>query len=229
MERSAVILKSNPRGLVVELPGDLSFEDLIEAVKEKFRSSAAFFGHVSLALSFTGRTLSQDEEGRLVEAITQNSSIEVLCLLDEEGRTDQAVSKAENALENKSEDDFIYRGSLRARESLKSDQSVVILGDVNPGAAVTSRGSIIVLGCCMGTLVAGSEGDNSCFAAALTMKPAMIRIGEHAARSAIVKKVDTGEYPIDPQIIYVKGEHLKFEPITRETLQDYLTDEKDPI
>jgi hypothetical protein len=37
-----------------------------------------------------------------------------------------------------------------------------------------------------------------------------------------VKKTDTGEYPVDPQIIYIKDDHLQIKPITNETLSEYL-------
>ena len=43
MGRSAVIIKSNPYGLVLNLDPDLPFEELQKAVGEKFKESAAFF------------------------------------------------------------------------------------------------------------------------------------------------------------------------------------------
>jgi septum site-determining protein MinC len=55
------------------------------------------------------------------------------------------------------------------------------------------------------------------------MKPMQVRIADKMARSAIVKKTDTGEYPIDPQIIYIKEDHLQIKPITNETLGEYLS------
>ena len=100
---------------------------------------------------------------------------------------------------------------------------MVIIGDVNPGAQVVSKGSIVVLGCCMGNLYAGASGDRNCFAAALTMKPMQIRIADRIARSAIVKRKDSGEYPIDPKIAFIREDHLQFRPITSEALGEYLT------
>ena len=74
----------------------------------------------------------------------------------------------------------------------------------------------------MGSIYAGASGDGNCFAAALTMKPMQVRIADKAARSAIVKKVDTGEYPVEPKIIYIKEEHLQIKPITSEAISEYL-------
>ena len=119
------------------------------------------------------------------------------------------------------EDGQFYRGTLRSGQVLETETSIVIIGDVNPGAQVISKGNIVILGCCMGNIYAGAAGDSSCFAAALTMKPMQVRIADKTARSAIVKKADTGEYPIDPKIVYVKEDHLQIKPITNETLMDY--------
>ena len=52
MSQSAVILKSNPYGLVLNLNSDLPFEELRKAVGEKFRESAGFFKNAKLALTF---------------------------------------------------------------------------------------------------------------------------------------------------------------------------------
>ena len=54
------------------------------------------------------------------------------------------------------------------------------------------------------------------------MKPMQVRIADKMARSAIVKKTDTGEYPIDPKIIYIKEDHLQIKPITSENLCEFL-------
>ena len=129
-----------------------------------------------------------------------------------------------HALEKqKQEDGQFYRGTLRSGQVLETESSIVIIGDVNPGAQVISKGNIVILGCCMGNIYAGASGNAGCFAAALTMKPMQVRIADKTARSAIVKKTDTGEYPVDPKIIYVKDEHLQIKPITNETLNDYFT------
>lgn len=223
MKRSAVIIKSNPYGLILNLDPDLPFEELKEAVGEKFRESAAFFKKAKLALTFRGRVLTKEQEALLIDEIVANSGIHVLCLVDEDKESANYYKKAvTRALEErKTEDGQFYRGTLRSGQVLETETSVVIIGDVNPGAQVISKGNIVILGCCMGNLYAGATGDRSCFAAALTMKPMQIRIADKMARSAIVKKTDTGEYPVEPKIVYIKDEHLQMKSITNETLCEF--------
>lgn len=227
MGRSAVIIKSNPYGLILNLDPDLPFEELKQAVGEKFREAAAFFKKASLALTFRGRVLTKEQEVLLVDEIVKNSGIHVLCIVDEEKETADYYKKAvTHALENqKREDGQFYRGTLRSGQCLESESSIVVVGDVNPGAQVISKGNIVILGCCMGNIYAGASGNRSCFAAALTMKPLQVRIADKMARSAIVKKTDTGEYPVDPKIIYIKDEHLQIKSITNETLCEFLIEE----
>lgn len=224
MGQNAVIIKSNPYGLVLMLDADLTFEELREAVGEKFRASAKFFKKASLALTFRGRVLTNEQESILIDEIVQNSGIHVICVVDEAKETEEYYKKAvTHALEKPAQEEGqFYRGTLRSGQVLETETSVVIIGDVNPGAQVISKGNIVVLGCCMGSLYAGASGDAGCFAAALTMKPMQVRIADKMARSAIVKKTDTGEYPVDPQIIYIRDEHLQIKPLTGETVRDYL-------
>lgn len=224
MSRSAVIIKSNPYGLILNLDPELPFEELRLAVAEKFRISANFFKNARLAITFRGRVLTKEQESLLVEDIVQNSSIHVLCIVDEEKESAEYYRKAVmHALEDqKREDGQFYRGTLRSGQVLETEASVVVIGDVNPGAQIVSKGNIVVLGCCMGNIYAGATGDRSCFAAALTMKPMQVRIADKAARSAIVKKTDTGEYPVDPKIVFIKDDHLQMKSITNETLCEFL-------
>lgn len=225
MGHSAVILKSNPYGLILNLDPDLPFEELCTAVEEKFRSSADFFRNAKLALTFRGRTLTHEQESRLIEGIVRNSRIEIICVVDEDKGTEEYYRKAvTHALEKQEETQGqFYRGTLRSGQILETEKSIVVIGDVNPGAQVISKGNIVILGCCMGNIYAGAAGDRNCFAAALTMKPMQVRIADKAARSAIVKKKDTGEYPVDPRIVYIKDDHLQIKPITNETLSEYLS------
>ena len=66
---------------------------------------------------------------------------------------------------------------------LESVSSVVIVGDVNPGAKIISQGNIIVLGALKGNAYAGAAGDSNCFIVALEMDPIQIQIGDILAKS----------------------------------------------
>ena len=114
MGRDAVTLKSNPYGLILNLDPALPFEELCAAVAEKFRRSSGFFKNARLALTFRGRVLTHEQESRLIEAIVQNSKIEIVCVVDEDKGTEEYYRKAvTHTLEKQEEaDGQFYRGTL---------------------------------------------------------------------------------------------------------------------
>lgn len=220
MNRNSVMIKSSKYGLIVILDDKKPFQELLLDVEEKFREAANFFKNAKMAVTFRGRILNKAQEKEVVDAIVNNSGIHILCIVDEDEVTQEHYRRIlDSALEEQARDSgFFYKGTLRAGQVLESETSIVILGDVNPGANVVSKGSVIVLGSCRGTIYAGATGDRSCFVAALVLKPLQIRIADKAVRSAITKRTDTGEYKIEPKIAYIKEEHIYVKSISQETL-----------
>ncbi|HIV22407.1 MAG TPA: septum site-determining protein MinC [Candidatus Merdiplasma excrementigallinarum] len=230
MNRNSVIIKSNPYGLILLLDPDVPFEDLVRDVGEKFRQGDKFFKNAQMALTFRGRVLTRAQERELADAITEHSRIRIVCLVDEQKEEEEFYKEAvTRALEvHEEENGQFYRGTLRSGQVLETDRSVVVLGDVNPGAQVISRGNVVILGCCMGDVYAGASGNSGCFAAALVMKPRQVRIGDKTARSAITKKTDTGEYAVDPKIVFIRDGHLVMEPLSGKSFSERETPGEKP-
>ena len=220
MNIHSVIIKCNKYGLIVILDENLPFEELIKDVEDKFKESAKFFKNAKMAMTIRGRSLTQAEEKQVVETIVDSCGLHILCIIDEDKKEEllfhQAVDKAME--EKDAEDGWFYRGTLRSGQVLESEHSIVIIGDVNPGANVTSKGNIVVLGSLRGIAYAGATGDRNCFVAALVMKPIQVKIADKMARSAITKRVDDAEYKLDPKIAYVKEDHIYVKPISQEIL-----------
>ncbi|MDO4522876.1 MAG: septum site-determining protein MinC [Eubacteriales bacterium] len=223
-----MIIKSNKYGMVVRLDPELDFEKLLEAVAVKFRESAHFFQDAKMALTFQGRTLHKGQEDQLVQTIADNSQIRIMCIVDERPEEEAYYQNAVAMAEASKSSGQFHRGDVNVGESLEFETSVVILGDVQPGANVTSRGNVVVLGSCRGTVYAGAGGDRSCFIAALVMKPIQIRVADKAARSAITKRVDHEQYALDPRIAYIKDDHIHVKSLVRSTLLDVLSQAEEP-
>lgn len=78
----------------------------------------------------------------------------------------------------------IYHGTLRSGQVLEEPSSVVIIGDVNPGAKVIAGGCVIVLGSLLGNIQVGSGVNmENAFVLALEMNPMQIQIGDLIATS----------------------------------------------
>jgi len=76
----------------------------------------------------------------------------------------------------------IHRGTLRAGDHLQVEGSVLVLGDVNPGARVTAGGDVRVWGRLRGVAHAGCQGNGDARIVALQLRPLQLRIAAAVAR-----------------------------------------------
>ncbi|TAM61151.1 septum site-determining protein MinC [bacterium] len=75
----------------------------------------------------------------------------------------------------------LHRGTLRGGQALRRHGSIVVLGDVNPGAELIATGDIVVIGALRGIAHAGAQGDVGACVFALDLSPTQLRIGPHIA------------------------------------------------
>lgn len=226
MSNQSVVIKSNKYGLIVVLDEKTEWEELKKNVAEKFRTSAKFFGSAQMALCFQGRKLTFEEELELSDTISANCQIQVVCIADENTSTEQAMKQVLERNQEESadlmnlQDGRFYKGTLRSGQVLESETSIIILGDVNPGARVISKGNVIVLGTLKGNVYVGASGNQDAFVAALSMDPMQIRIGDVIARSSDSRPVRKKKTDDTPKIAFVEEGNIYIEPITKEVLND---------
>lgn len=177
---NAVVIKSSKAGMTVILDPELPFGELLTAIGKKFSESARFWGSVQMTLTLEGRCLNAAEEFQIVDTITRNSQIEILCLLDTDAERIERCEKALNdkLMELSSQTGQFYRGTLRRGDCLESEASIVIIGDVDHGARVTAKGNVIVLGDLRGSVTAGVAGNTDAVVMASLMAPLQIRISD---------------------------------------------------
>ncbi|MBQ2803090.1 MAG: septum site-determining protein MinC, partial [Lachnospiraceae bacterium] len=114
-----------------------------------------------------------------------------------------------------------YKGTLKNREVLETENSIVILGDVYPGSAVISSKNIIILGGLYGEAYAGGNGQESAYVVALEMEPERLKIGDFKYK-ANTKQSKWGIRPkVQPKIAYVKNSKIIFEPLTKDLLGSF--------
>lgn len=180
-----------------------------------------------MAISFEGRRLTQEEEFRIVDTITSNTSVNIICILDNDALREELVRQKVERFEEEQagRTGEFYRGTLRSGQVLDCESSIIILGDVNPGAKIISKGSIVVLGALKGTAYAGANGNEQSFVAALEMDPLQIKIGEIIARSADKspapkRRLRKEKVTVEPQVAIVKDGNIYIEPITKGLLNN---------
>ena len=178
--RNAVVIKGNKAGMTVILDADLSFEELIQALEMKFKETSRFWGSAQMTLTLEGRTLTPKEELQIVNTITENSNIEVMCLIDSDANRIERCEKAlnEKLMELSSATGQFYKGMLRSGDVLESESSIVIIGDVEKGARVAAKGNVIILGSLKGTVHAGVAGNINAVIVAFEMAPDQVKISD---------------------------------------------------
>ncbi len=217
-----VVLKSNKYGINLILNDDMEFKELLQCIIDKFKESEGFFKNAKMAISFEGRELTQEEEFQIIEAITENSSVNIICILDNDQLKEELVRQKIDQFEEEQagKTGEFYKGTLRSGQVLDCETSVVVIGDVNPGAKVISKGNIVILGALKGNAYAGANGNELAFVAALDMDPVQIKIGDVIGRSADKtgnekKKKKHPTPPAEPQVAIVKDGNIYIEPITK--------------
>lgn len=212
--KNYVMIKSYKNGLSLVLDKDAPFEVILEETARKFADSAKFFGNAQMVISFDGRELSVEEEKCLVDAISDNSELAVLCVIGKDEDKDQEYLKAASRFTQNGgyTDGQFYKGTIRAGQVLETDASVIILGDINPGAEVISTGNIVILGTLYGHAHAGASGNDSCFVVALEMKPSRIEIADVCAKEPTKNAIWKNKQA--PKIAYIEAGEIKTEAIT---------------
>ena len=205
-----VVIKCNRYGMELVLDSKISFEELLEVIIEKFQTSGNFVKDKKMVISFKGRELSEEEMMRIVNTITENSTIQIVGIMDQdselENRLKARMDEYNYAMEQQSygmvpqqaemtEEMYaqyvmaqncnaeFYKGNLRSGQVVECAASVTLIGDVNPGAKIVSEGNIVVLGALKGNAHAGVNGNNDCFIFALDMSPIQLQIGQYYAKS----------------------------------------------
>ena len=222
--KDCVLIKSFPNGIALHLDADVPFEQLLEEVAYKFSEARSFFGRASMALSIEGRQVSGPEEIRIVYAVRKNSDLNLICLVGKDDATNKNYIKALTHMEKKlsgGDDGQFFKGSLKNKEVLETENSIIILGDVYPGSAVISAKNIIILGGLYGEAYAGGSGQPDAFIAALEMEPERIKIGDFKYKPT-AKQSKWGIRPkVQPKIAYVKNGKITFDMLTKELLSEF--------
>ncbi|MCM1047622.1 MAG: septum site-determining protein MinC [Clostridiales bacterium] len=220
--KSPVIIKSFPNGLSIYLDENIEFDNLLNEIAIKFKDSANFFKNARMGVSFEGRKLTNDEECQIVETILSNSSLDIVCVVGKDDETNKKYIHAiqqldfhKQEMENAGQ---FYKGTLKDGETLETESSIIVLGDVYPGASIISKKDIIILGGLYGQAYAGGNGLDGHFVVALEMSPEKLKIGEFKYKTSEKQSRWSIRPKVQPKIAYVNDGHVIMEAITKELL-----------
>jgi len=210
------MFKRGRDAILVILDPEADFDNLKSVLESKVGEASRFFGGTSSAVSFTGRTLTENQENELLSILAENANLDITMVLHEDAKkpphesnqdpdekadfprvvAQQNTSRSNTGqlvdLTSKLPQDSIgkqpfnvaehttkfQQGSLRSGQIVRFRGSVVVLGDVNPGAEILAEGHVIVLGSLKGLVHAGCMGNDKCYISAQSLTPSQLRIAD---------------------------------------------------
>lgn len=219
--KDAVLIKSFPNGITLLMREDASMEEILQELTVKFTEARNFFGSSTMALSMEGRKMTEAEEILILDTIRVNSNVRIACIVGHDDDTNKNFIKALQHMDKKlsgTEGGQFYKGTLKNREVIETENSIVVLGDVYPGSAVFSAGNIIILGGLYGEAYAGGDGREDAYIVALEMEPERLKIGDFKYKTN-AKQLKWGIHPkVQPKIAHLKNGKIVFDPLTKELL-----------
>ncbi len=97
-----------------------------------------------------------------------------------------------------------WKSVLRSGMEISHPGTVILIGDLNPGASIVAAGDILVWGNLRGVTHAGADGNHQSRIFALRMEPTQLRIAENLARAP---EKPPNQY--EPEVAYVTTEGIR--------------------
>ena len=223
MSEDIVKIKGSKSGLQLSFAEDASYEVIRDDIKEKLASGSGFFLRGTLVqIPRDVFTMSEREElqklfhehGLICRTLSPDTeetpSAQVRKDVQQEQQEVRAESARVQAEAQKAKEMVVVNRTLRGGQEIRTESSVMVCGNVNPGAQIIAGGSIDIRGTCRGMVHAGAFGDNSAFIIADHLVPTQIRISNLIARSP-----DQMEMADRAERASVKNGQIVIEPIER--------------
>ena len=195
-----VTFKGSRHGLQLVLDSSVDFTVILEQLKAKLESTVVFFTEgTKVEVPAKVRVLTADQQEDLTNLLALYGLI-----FHETAQQCQTAEKDDT--ETKEVQTLFVSKTIRSGQEVVHNGSVVIIGDVNPGAEVIAGGDIIIKGTCRGLVHAGAYGNSNATITANRLLASQIRIADLIARAP--DQLDQPEYK---EIASIKDGHVIIE------------------
>ncbi len=210
MSDEVIKLKGGSAGLQLILDPTAEFDVVVEEIKKKLQEGSNFFCK-GTTIWVVSDKLSREEKDRLVLLFSKHGVIMRTGVQEYPApQAKQPAAVPEPVRGAEIQEMMVVNRTIRGGEEITSPSSVLVCGNVNPGAQIIAGGSIDIRGTCRGIVHAGANGDKSAFIIADHLMPVQIRIADMIARSP-----DNMEKTAHAEKAYIKNGQITIEPIDR--------------
>ncbi len=171
-----VSIKGTKHGLLFLLDEQCEHTAIVDCLKEMLQGDASglFNGpEVSIFVDYGNRTLTKQENRELFTLFMERDNFVI--------REFAPKTSARAALFTRTQSSraqSVFKGTVRAGQSLLFEGDAIILGDINPGGQVSADGNVYVFGRLMGIAHAGLVTGVDAIVAAAEFAPMQVRIGD---------------------------------------------------
>lgn len=169
-----ITFKGNNKSLQLLVDKNASFVQVHQALVDKLSASVNFF--VKNTQIYWENPAFPKHQQQILTSLFKKYHL----LL--EIKATESVEKVSQDIVEELPDKFINR-TIRGGEEICYKGSIVIVGNVNPGAKIVAGGNIDIHGSCRGVVHAGAFGNSNAFIVADKLAPLQIRIADYIARS----------------------------------------------
>ena len=182
--REAVVLKGARGALQLIVDETAEFHSVFQQLKLKLENAAEFFASgMKINVPATDR-FSEEEHYEIVQLLADYGLD--CCITETEHKTvadEPRTGTNDYAGIGYEDQTLVVSRTLRGGQQVVYPGSVVVVGDVNPNAAVIAGGNIIIMGSCRGMAHAGAYGDSEATITAARLIAPQLRIAGMIARS----------------------------------------------
>jgi septum site-determining protein MinC len=218
-----ISFKGTREGLLITL-GEGAWSDVLtELTTQLSRPSAqSFFKGARVILETGERPIAVTELEELIALFAQHDM--TLSSVTGEEKSQQAFIQVQQAslppppesLTRAAEDELpadagralLIQRTVRSGQVIRHSGTILVIGDVNPGAEVIAEGDVIVWGKLRGIVHAGASGSETAMVGALILAPTQLRISGYIARApdekrfsnwpAEIARVRNGQIIVEP-------------------------------
>ncbi len=218
-----VEFRGTKKGLMIVLDGSCPFDQLLEIMHSKLQESDKFFQEGQVKVQVKNRRLNVSELNLLSRLFSEETNLELGEIISDSGEvlvsfpsTYQKELGTNEFVDYRINNSLVIRKTLRSGQKVEFPGSIIVIGNVNPGAELIAVGDIIVFGELKGTCHAGVDGDVEASIMALKLMANQLRIADIVSRAPD----EFYQIPNQPERAFVSGNQIVVEDVEPKNLTD---------
>lgn len=193
--KNCINISMKKNGVIIKIDENAEQKDIISNLKSKMTELKNLYKDDKTPITIVGKVLKNKEMDEIQNVI--KTFIDITVNFDSPTVLGlHGIKKSFNKEIATSETKF-HKGSLRSGQKIEFEGSLVIIGDVNPGAEVIAGENIVVLGQLRGLAHAGAKGNRDAIIEAVQIDATQLRIADvikEIEKEEEIKRVKTSAY-----------------------------------